>query len=249
MLIGKDLARALDPVIFARECGIEPDSWQADLMRDRPPKALLCCSRQSGKTTTTGVIALEEACHTPGSLVLIGAPAQRQSGEMLHTIKRLHARLDDAPSFLSESVLKVEFENGSRIVALSGDPKTSRGYAAPALVIVDECAYADDELIQSLRAMQATVSKPRVLALSTPNGRRGYFFEQWHHGEGWKKISVAAKDCPRISKEYLAEQLKEMGPTRYAQEFELAFLDNDEAAFNTAIIDAAFTSEFRALWI
>ncbi len=244
----KDFSRALDPVIFARECGIEPDPWQCDLLRTRPPKALLCCSRQSGKTTTTAVIGLEEACHQPGSLVLIGAPAQRQSGEMLHTIKKLHARLDGAPSFSSDSVLKVEFENGSRIVALSGDPKTSRGFAAPSVIIVDECAYADDELVQSLRAMQATVSNPRVLALSTPNGRRGYFFEQWHNGEGWKKISVAAKDCPRISKEYLAEQLKEMGQTRYSQEFELAFIDSDTAAFNSSLIDAAFSSEIRALW-
>src|SRR6266478_4134224 len=113
MRLGKDLARALDPVIFALDCGLDPDPWQTDLLRTRPPKALLCCGRQVGKTTTTGVVALEIACHTPGSLVLIGAPAQRQSGEMLHTIKRLHARLDDAPAFVSESVLKVEFENGS----------------------------------------------------------------------------------------------------------------------------------------
>lgn len=150
--------------------------------------------------------------------------------------------------FPAIAFLKVEFENGSRIVALSGDPKTSRGFAAPSVIIVDECAYADDELVQSLRAMQATVSNPRVLALSTPNGRRGYFFEQWHNGEGWKKISVAAKDCPRISKEYLAEQLKEMGQTRYSQEFELAFIDSDTAAFNSSLIDAAFSSEIRALW-
>ncbi len=38
MRLGKDLARALDPVIFARDCGLDPDPWQTDLLRTRPPK-------------------------------------------------------------------------------------------------------------------------------------------------------------------------------------------------------------------
>ena len=110
-------------------------------------------------------------------------------------------------------------------------------------------AYADDELVNSLRAMQATVAAPQILALSTPNGRRGYFFEQFtSNDKSWKRILVKSSECPRISPEWLAEQLREMGPSRYAAEFECAFLDNDEAAFSTAIIDAAFTSEFKALW-
>lgn len=48
-----DLAAALDPVTFARRVGIEPDSWQQDVLRSRDQRMLLNCSRQSGKTTTT----------------------------------------------------------------------------------------------------------------------------------------------------------------------------------------------------
>src|ERR1700675_2941480 len=33
MMIAHDLARHLDPVLFARDCGIEPDPWQADFLR------------------------------------------------------------------------------------------------------------------------------------------------------------------------------------------------------------------------
>jgi hypothetical protein len=74
----------------ARACGI----WQQELLRDRPGKALLNCSRQSGKTTTTAIIALEIAINQPGSLVIIGAPAQRQSTEMLRKVRELHSQLD-----------------------------------------------------------------------------------------------------------------------------------------------------------
>jgi hypothetical protein len=94
MLMAADFVRALDPVLFARACGIEPDGWQQELLRDRPRKALLNCSRQSGKTTTTAIIALEIAINQPGSLVIIGAPAQRQSTEMLRKVRELHSQLD-----------------------------------------------------------------------------------------------------------------------------------------------------------
>ena len=53
-----DLSRMLDPVLLARACEIEPDPWQARLLRERPRRALLCCSRQSGKTLTTVLLAL-----------------------------------------------------------------------------------------------------------------------------------------------------------------------------------------------
>ena len=55
-------------------------------------------------------------------------------------------------------------------------------------------------------------------------------------------------DCPRISKEFLAEELKELGAIRFSEEYELEFRDADEAVFPSAIIEAAFTDRARALW-
>ena len=59
-MIAGDIAHALDPVPLARDCGIEPDPWQAALLRERPRRSLLLCSRQSGKSTVT---ALDSAAH------------------------------------------------------------------------------------------------------------------------------------------------------------------------------------------
>jgi hypothetical protein len=251
VLIGRDLARALDPVLFARSTGIDPDPWQADLLRRRPRRALLKCSRQSGKTTTCAIAALETACNIPGSLALIGAPAQRQSGEMLHTVKKLHAEIDGAPELISESVLKVELANKSRIIALPGDAKTIRGLAAPAIVIIDEAAFAEDDYIEAFSPMFATNSDvAQMICLSTPNFKRGWFYERWISGdESWMRVEIPAIKCPRISKEFLAQELKDKGPTKYAQEYECKFLDNDASAFSTAIIDSAFTTEVLPLWV
>lgn len=249
MNLGADLARALDPVRFAQDCQITADPWQADLLSSTCTRALLLCSRQSGKTTTTALIALHCALYQPGALIIIVSPSQNQSGEMLRTIKALHSLIDGAPEAVGDSVLKFELTNGSRILALPGSALTIRGYAAPALIIVDEAAGVSDELIQAVFPMLATRTDGRLILLTTPKGKRGFFYTTWINGDPtWKRIKITAAQCPRISKEFLDEQMKLLGPTRYAEEYNCEFIDSDDSAFPTDIIDRAFTNEVRPLW-
>ena len=43
--------------------------------------------------------------------------------------------------------------------------------------------------------------------MSTPCGKRGFFWEEWEHGgDEWERISVPATECSRISPELLAEE-------------------------------------------
>ena len=88
--------------------------------------------------------------------------------------------------------------------------------------------------------MIATTNGSLIL-LSTPAGRRGTFFDIWHNGDpAWERVRVPASDCPRITPEFLEEEKRALGAARYAEEYELAFIDNDTMAFSTSIIDAAF---------
>jgi hypothetical protein len=73
-----DLRLALDHVAFAEKLGIAPDPWQRDLLRSSSDRILLNCSRQSGKSTMTAVMALHRALYHPDSLILCLAPALRQ---------------------------------------------------------------------------------------------------------------------------------------------------------------------------
>lgn len=89
----------------------------------------------------------------------------------------------------------------------------------------------------------------RLLALTTPFGKRGWFFEAWETGgESWDRTRVSAADCPRISQEFLDEELRQLGGLRHSEEYELAFLENDEGVFSTELIDAAFSNEVLPLW-
>jgi hypothetical protein len=251
VLIANDIRFALDPVCFARAAGFDLDRWQADLLTARPQRALLNCSRQSGKSTVCAIAATHTAAYEANSLVVIVSPSQRQSAEMLRNVRQLHAKVDGLPELAAESVLKIELANGSRVLALPGaqDGKTIRGLAGARLVIVDEAARVEDELLAAVRPMLATRSDGAFIMLSTPAGKRGAFFDLWHDNDPkWTRVRVPASDCPRISKEWLAEELKALGAARFSEEYELAFIDADSSAFPTSIIDRAFTTELLPLW-
>jgi hypothetical protein len=248
MTMAKDVARSLDWALIAADCGIKLDPWQADLMRSSDaPRILLLCARQTGKSTVSALIALATAVTQPSALVLLVSPSQRQSGELFRTVMRHLRALDGAPDITAESALRLELRNGSRIVALPGDERTIRGYSGAALIVLDEAARVEDDLIAAVRPMLAT-SQGRLIMLSTPFGKRGVFFEAWHGDEPWHRVRVTADECPRITQEFLDDELKALGAQRFAEEYGLEFLDNSEAVFPDGIIERAFKEEIPLLW-
>ena len=248
-MMARDLSRALDPALIATDAGITPDPWQAALLRTRPRRSLLLCSRQAGKSTVTALTALDTAIYQAPALVLLVSPSQRQSAELFRTVMIFHSKLEGAPALTMESVLRAEMTNGSRILALPGTERTIRGYAAADLVVIDEAARVEDQLLAAVRPMLATsTGGGRLIALTTPAGKRGWFFDAWTGGNDWHRTRVAASDCPRITQAFLDEELRELGAQRFSEEYGLEFIDPDEAVFPTAIIDAAFTPEVVPLW-
>jgi Terminase large subunit, T4likevirus-type, N-terminal len=246
-MIGADLARALDPARIGADCGLVLDPWQAELLRSTAPRVLILASRQVGKTATTALIACSTAISKPGALVLILSPSQRQSAEMFRVVLGYLKQIPGV-SIAAQSVLRAELSGGSWIVALPSSETTVRGYSAVDLIIIDEAARVPDELIQAVRPMLAT-SNGRLIALSTPRGKRGWYFDAWHNSDSdWNRVRVTTDMCPRISQEFLDAELRELGALRFAEEYELRFLENEDAVFPTAIIDAAFTEKVARLW-
>jgi len=132
----------------------------------------------------------------------------------------------------------VEFENFSRIVSLPGKEETIRGYSGVDLLIIDEAARVKDELNASVRPMLA-VSGGRVVALTTPFGKRGWFHEGWISKRPWLRIMVTADQCPRISEEFLRDELEDLGDYWYSQEDMCEFLDTIDQFFDTDAVLSA----------
>src|SRR5262249_48527746 len=126
----KTEAEAADPVLLAQRAGIRPDPWQADVLRSRAKQTVMLCSRQSRKSTLTSLLALHAALYTESALVLLLAPALRQSQELFLKLKTAINSLPSLPVEPSEeSALRIEFSNGSRVICLPGKESTIRGFS------------------------------------------------------------------------------------------------------------------------
>jgi hypothetical protein len=90
------------------------------------------------------------------------------------------------------------------------------------------------------------VSRGRMICLSTPWGRRGWFFETWHGKEEWQRVRIPAQECPRISKEFLAQERLAIGDRWFEQEYECRFLDTINSVFNYEDIMAAVNNNHPA---
>jgi len=246
--LAADLSLALDPVRMARAAGMEPDPWQARVLRSTSRRVLLNCSRQSGKSVTTGVLAMHTALYEPGALVLLLSPGERQSGELFRKCLAVYRALGRPVRATSQGALHLELENGSRIVALPGKEETVRSFSGVRLLCIDEAARVEDDLYRTVRPFLA-VSGGRLIALSTPWGKRGFFYESWISQEAWERYEVPAAECPRIPAEFLAEEKRVLGPWWYQQEFECQFGDNGASLFSHDVVMASLSPDVQPLFI
>lgn len=237
--LAADLALALDPVALMRRAGLEPDPWQARVLRSAAPRVLLNCCRQSGKSTTVAGLAVHTALYEPGALVLLLSPSLRQSQELFRKCLMVYRAADRPVPAEAESALRLELETGSRIVSLPGKEASIRGFSGVRLLAVDEAARVPDELLAAVRPMLA-VSGGRMVALSTPFGTRGWWYEAWHSAEPWERYEVPATACPRIPPAFLEEERRTLGEWFYRQEYFAEFLDAQTQAFSREDVDRAF---------
>jgi len=246
--LADDLAACFDPLRFARQAGFAPDPWQADVLRSTHRRMLLNCSRQSGKSTTTALIGLHQAIYRPGSLVLLLSPGLRQSAELFRKVAQAYTAIGETVPSTSETTLRLELANGSRILSLPATEATIRGYSAVDLLIVDEAARVPAELISAVRPMLA-VSNGRLITLSTPFGSRGWWYDAWRSKDDWFRVEIPATMCPRITPGFLAEERRELGEWWFRQHFLSQFMDAESQAFATDDIDRAFTGEEVQQWV
>jgi hypothetical protein len=239
----------LGPTLLMGDAGLEPDPWQARLLQSWGAKrALLLCSRQSGKSSVAAALALREALLRPPALVLILSPTLRQSSEIFRDkLLRLYDACGQPVESKARTALSLELGNGSRVVSLPENEAGVRGFSGVSLLIIDEASRVDDALYYAVRPMLA-VSGGGLLALSTPHGKRGWFYEEWGHGQGWERVKVTAEECPRISPEFLTGERLTMGERWYRQEFFCSFEDVVGQVFSDEAIRRAVSSDVKPLF-
>ncbi len=241
-----EILKYMDPVVFAQEgFGFFPDNTQAEVLRSDSKRLILNCSRQWGKSVISAIKGLHRAIYYENSLILLLSPSLRQSSELQRKVTDCLIMLKDIPERIEDSKLFLALSNGSRIISLPAREATVRGYSNVSMVICDESSQIEDDLYYSIRPMLA-VSGGSLILLSTPRGKRGFYFKTWAEGgEEWERIIVRADECERIPKKFLEEEYNTLGKLWYAQEYMCEFVDAAGVLFSFDDIKSMHSADIK----
>ena len=142
--------------------------------------------------------------------------------------------------------VSLQLPNGSRLVGIPGKEETVRGFSAVSLLLIDEAARVGEDLYNSVTPMLA-VGDGDLWLMSTPHGKRGFFWQVWDKGAGWTRVSVPATECPRISRRFLDDERARMGDRWFRQEYLCEFTEARDQIFRDDILERAFTDRVKPL--
>jgi cytochrome c-type biogenesis protein CcmE len=228
------------PVEFAISLGIVPDEWQVEVLASNHPRKILCCGRQTGKSTVAAILAIHKALTQPGSTVLVVAPGERQAKLLFSKARRLYEQAGHPLPAHSHRRTGLELTNGSVVEALPAVERTTRGYSVDLLIVDEAAAVADMDYHGILPSLIATQGE-QVL-LSTPRGKRGFFHEIWHGAEDWQRMMVRSDEVGRIRSEDLEVFRRTMPEQFFRQEFYCEWLETEGSLFSYEDIQAALAA-------
>ena len=197
-------------------------------------------SRQCGKTILAEVMLIEYLCK-PKTFNAYISPTYSQGRKVY---KELVELLE--PSGIikkaNSSTLTIETIFKSTFQAFSMDsPNSIRGFTVSGILVMDECAFFPDTLVDGSDPWSSVIMpitkarKPKVLAISTPKGKRGFWYDMYLkavEGEnGYREITATIFEDSLVTEEQIEEIKKTISPLAFKEEFLVEFLDSSLTFF------------------
>lgn len=213
--------------------------------------AVIKSVRQSGKSYLLRVLLIRVALERVGTSVYV-APTLLQSREMYNSIFKALENTELIES-ANASVLSINFTNGSVIHFRStAQNDTVRGLTASSMLVLDECAYLDEESIYTILPLTNVHNCPIVIA-STPFTKDGYFYNMYISDDQNVKAFDWSKE-KEISK-FLTEDRKRMykqvmSRAKYTTEILGEFLNDEGLLFtnlSNCILD--YTPDYKKVYV
>lgn len=197
-------------------------------------------SRQCGKTVFAEVMMIEYLC-IPKTFNAYISPTFAQGKKVYAELVQL---LEGTGIILkaNASDLKIDSIFGSTLKFFSMESPTSiRGNTVSGLLVLDEAAFFPTQLSDGQDPYYNVIfpiikaRKPKVLVISTPNGKQGMFYDLYvkamKDSNTYREISATIYDDELIAPEEIEELKRGYPPLAWKQEFEVEFLDNALTVF------------------
>ena len=216
------------------------DPWQIEFYKCDAHRITVVCGRQCGKTAAASILISEEAIKKPNSYVMIGAFVIEQAEHLFWKIKDYMFTKHNNLIVGRPTLHFMELKNGSKIICKAvGD--TGAGMRGPTvtLLVLDEAALIPDRAWIAIEPV-ISVSKGRVILLSTGQCKKGFFYKSTLDKD-IKQFKVSARKCPRHTKTFLDKKEIDLSPVAFAQEYLGEFLDDYNRKFTDDWIDKVCT--------
>lgn len=225
-------------------------AWK--LFRTEACKELvLCWSRQAGKSVFAELVVVYCLLNYNDANIGYITPQFAHSRKVYNDLLRLLQPTSMIKS-ANSSVLQIETVNGSKISFFSAESPTAlRGNTFKRVVIFDEVAFIPDTTSSGedffynicMPTWKANKRFTKVLYISTPRGKQGFFYTKYMKGiETYKKsanvsnrvysIKATIYDDSLMSEEDIEEIKNTMPEQSFRQEFMCEFLDTAMSAFS-----------------
>lgn len=190
--LAQDLRHAFNRAEYVESLGFPAFDWQIDVLSSTDKRKGINGCRQSGKSTIIASVPAHGAKFFPKSSHLVLAATEKQAVEDIEKIKDFMSRDPTYPAVVRDSDSLVELANGSRIQVVPATEKAARGFSRPRTIVMDEASRITDQVYTSgVRAMLTDNPDCELIAISTPNGRRGFFY-RIITGKRWTRWEVRA---------------------------------------------------------
>ena len=211
------------------------------ILHDKDTQFLIArWSRQCGKTIFAEIMMIEYLCKSKTFNAYI-SPTFAQGKKVFSELTQLLEGTGIIKK-ANASDLKIESVYGSSLKFFSMEsPVSIRGNTVSGILVMDEAAFFPTELSDGSDPYYNVIfpiikaRKPKVLVISTPNGRQGMYYDLYlkaYNGEkGYKELTASIYDDDLITKEEIESLKRGYPPLAFQQEFEVQFLDNALTVF------------------
>ena len=193
--------------------------------------------RQVGKTTMAENILLKVAIEHNRTLSCLVEPTLDQARRVY---KEMVKAIDETPVIKrkNDSLLELELINGSTIIFKSAEQRDNlRGFTVTGILVVDECAFIQDDIFDILQPTTDVHSAP-ILLISTPKLKQGFFYRYYSAGLAGDNTGIVSIDFNQYDTSFLLpkdklEQYRTMMPkAQFTTEYLGNFLDSDSILFS-----------------
>jgi len=207
----------------------KPFDHQIDLHTDEHRFKAIVGGRRAGKSKSAFAEILKHTLSYPNVLCWWIAPTYSEAREIgFEDFKRYREELGPAVVNVNESLMRVEFSNGSKLYFKGADRKDSlRGRGLDYLVI-DEAAFVLKETWQKVLRPALSDKQGKALLISTPNGRN-WFYELYsrvrdNKDKSWKAYHWPSQINPLITEDEIFQARAELSSNDFRQEYLAEFV-------------------------